>query len=470
MENLNMALLSSPSSSSSSYSSPKLVLGYSTYLKNPTATRQFSRTRALPFTLRNYRTVPHSSRISISAIAHSRSSTGPRRVSHDRRLGADYLLSISSSAGQQTSSVGVNPQPLPSPSPSSQFGSPLFWIGVGVGLSALFSWVATNLKKYAMQQALKTMMNQMTTQNNQFTNPAVSPGSPFPFPIPPASGPASSPAYQTPSTSGAAISPSSPTSSGSFDSNSSPRVTSQSAITVDVPATKVEATPVSDAKDESEIKKEPKKYAFVDVSPEETFTKSPFKGDEDISGAGSSQFAKEVSQNGAASNQGSTTSTASDGSKSTRPRLSVEALEKMMEDPTVQKMVYPYLPEEMRNPSTFKWMLQNPQYRQQLEDMLNNMSGSGEWDNRMMESLKNFDLSSPEVKQQFDQIGLTPEEVISKIMANPDVALAFQNPRVQQAIMDCSQNPLSISKYQNDKEVMDVFNKISELFPGVSGS
>ncbi|PKI77350.1 hypothetical protein CRG98_002295 [Punica granatum] len=140
-----------------------------------------------------------------------------------------------------------------------------------------------------------------------------------------------------------------------------------------------------------------------------------------------------------------------------------------MEDPTVQKMVYPHLPEEMRNPETFKWMLQNPQYRQQLEEMLNNMGGSTEWDGRMMDSLKNFDLSSPEVKQQFDQIGLTPEEVISKIMANPDVAMAFQNPRVQQAIMDCSQNPMSIAKYQNDKEVMDVFNKISELFPGVTG-
>lgn len=35
-----------------------------------------------------------------------------------------------------------------------------------------------------------------------------------------------------------------------------------------------------------------------------------------------------------------------------------------------------------------------------------------------------------------DQVGLTPEEVISKIMANPDVALAFQNPKVQAAIMD----------------------------------
>ncbi|CAA3013278.1 TIC 40, chloroplastic [Olea europaea subsp. europaea] len=79
---------------------------------------------------------------------------------------------------------------------------------------------------------------------------------------------------------------------------------------------------------------------------------------------------------------------------------------------------------------------------------------SPEWDNRLMDSSKNFDLSSPEIKQQFgefytlviillhmpvDQIGLTPEEVISKIMPNPDVAInamAFQNPRVQAAIKD----------------------------------
>lgn len=31
------------------------------------------------------------------------------------------------------------------------------------------------------------------------------------------------------------------------------------------------------------------------------------------------------------------------------------------------------------------------------------MGGSTEWDNRMMDSLKNFDLSSPEVKQQFGE-------------------------------------------------------------------
>lgn len=49
-------------------------------------------------------------------------------------------------------------------------------------------------------------------------------------------------------------------------------------------------------------------------------------------------------------------------------------------------------------------------------------------------SFLNIFLLSP------DQIGLSPEEVISKIMANPEVAMAFQNPRVQAAIMDVCSN------------------------------
>ncbi|WCJ25213.1 Protein TIC 40 chloroplastic [Euphorbia peplus] len=455
MENLNMALLSSSSSSSSS--SPKLIMGYPTSLTSP----QLSKPRVFPFSLRNYRIAPRNSSLSISAISR------PSRLVQNRRAAAERLASISSSTGQQTSSVGVNPIPVP-PS-SSQFGSPLFWVGVGVALSAVFSWAATYLKKYAMQQAMKTMMDQMNIQNNQSGNPAFPSGSPFPFPFPtpPPSGSASSSPFS--SASATTTFSSYPTSSPSSTTSPS-TAASKAQITVDVPAAEVETSPVTDSKDKTETQKEPKKYAFVDVSPEETFPKSPFSNDEVISETSSpnnTQFVQEVSQNGAASTQGPGTSEGSQSSQ--KAGLSVEALEKMMEDPTVQKMVYPYLPEEMRNPTTFKWMLQNPQYRQQLEDMLNNMAGSGEWDNRMMDSLKNFDLSSPEVKQQFDQIGLSPEEVISKIMANPDVAMAFQNPRVQQAIMDCSQNPLSIAKYQNDKEVMDVFNKISELFPGVTG-
>ncbi|KAG2703786.1 hypothetical protein I3760_06G153100 [Carya illinoinensis] len=372
----------------------------------------------------------------------------------EERVEVRPFASISSSRNQETSSVGVNPQPSAPPS-SSYVGSPLFWIGVGVGLSALFSWVATYLKKYAMQQAFKTLMGQMNSQNNQFNNASFSSGSPFPFPMP------STPGFST-----------SPT-----------PATSKPAVTVDVPATNVDAAPATVVKEETEVKEESKKLAFVDVSPEEAEQKSPYESFTDVTGTSSSKDTQtaemKVSENGAASKpmdgsqwlKSTGTSPGSEGSPSSRkPILSVEALEKMMEDPTVQKIVYPHLPEELRNPETFKWMLQNPQYRQQLEEMINNMMGeNGEWDKGLMDSFKDFNLNSPEVKQQFDQIGLSPEETLAKIMGDPELRLAFQNPRIQAAIMDCSQNPLSIAKYQNDKEVMDLFNKISQLFPGMSG-
>ena len=36
----------------------------------------------------------------------------------------------------------------------------------------------------------------------------------------------------------------------------------------------------------------------------------------------------------------------------------------------MQKLLYPYLPEGMRNPQTFEWMMSNPEYRIQLEQMM----------------------------------------------------------------------------------------------------
>ncbi|KAG2300360.1 hypothetical protein Bca52824_036832 [Brassica carinata] len=450
---------------SCSASSPKLLIGCnftSSSLKPPVG-----------FSRRSPKILLRCSKTSASAQSQSHSSRPDNAgeivvVKHKTKAFASIFFS---NRDKQTTSVASPSAAVPPPpSSSSTIGSPLFWIGVGVGLSALFSWVTSNLKKYAMQTAMKTMMNQMNTQNSQFNNPGFptgpGSGSPFPFPFPPQTSPTSSP-FQSPSQS--------------------------SGATVDVTATKVDRPPVykpqptptpptknievdkpSVVLEENKAKKEEKNYAFEDVSPEETTKESPFSNYAEVSEASApkeTRLFEDVLQNGAAPTNGATASEVfqSLGAGKGGPGLSVEALEKMMEDPTVQKMVYPHLPEEMRNPETFKWMLKNPQYRQQLQDMLNNMSGSGEWDKRMTDTLKNFDLNSPEVKQQFDQIGLTPEEVISKIMENPDVAMAFQNPRVQAALMECSENPMNIMKYQNDKEVMDVFNKISQLFPGMTG-
>lgn len=307
--------------------------------------------------------------------------------------------------------------------------------------------VAKRLKERAAQQLFQSVMSQQTFQNDQFSAAPFSPNSPFPF---------------------GAASPSSQTASSPTPITHRPTDASKPVVTLDVPSTEVETTLAGEVRDEAATA-DSNKFAFVDISPEDVPNKDAqySRGPSNSQSAENNYSEKKVSLNGTAVNQDRAFNEQSK-SRGQQSPLSVEALEKMMEDPTVQKMVYPYLPAEMRNPTSFKWMLQNPEYRKQLENMLNDMGGSSEWDGRMMESLKNFDLSSPEVKEQFDQIGLTPEEVISKIMANPEVAMAFQNPKVQAAIMDCSQNPLSIAKYQNDKEVMDVFNKISELFPGIS--
>lgn len=237
------------------------------------------------------------------------------------------------------------------------------------------------------------------------------------------------------------------------------------------------ATGSSEAADVAETSKPSKKFAFVDVSPEELQKQKELQSSlqtvdvkSDSTESETKGDTEQVPTNGAAFKPSEDSSTWTTESSKSGPMLSIDTIEKMMEDPAVQKMVYPYLPEEMRNPDSFKSMLQNPMYRQQLEDMLNNMGASpGQWDNRMVDHLKNFDLSSPEVRQQFAQVGMTPEEVVAKIMANPEVAVAFQNPKIQTAIMDCSQNPLNIVKYQNDQEVMDVFMKISQIFPQING-
>ncbi|KAL2635930.1 hypothetical protein R1flu_007409 [Riccia fluitans] len=359
------------------------------------------------------------------------------------------------SAPSTVESVGIGPSLQP-----YYFGGPLLWIGVGVGLAAVFSWAGNAFKRYAMQQMFKTMTSQSMGGGAGMPGmpgmpfggmPMPPPGSPFPYPMPTPTPPKTTAAAAPPvdTTVSPALQP-----SPSRAPTPAPEEPQKPGFTfTDVNQTLV----VEQQEAASRASQEQAAKAQDEAS-------KPFFTDPEV--VDSQRFGSRSGDAGASSNNAFPGA----GSGQKGNLFSVEALERMMEDPTVQKMVYPYLPEEMRNPATFKWMMQNPQYRQQLQDMLNSMGGDGAWDNRMSDMLKNFDLNSQEVKQQFDQIGLTPEEVVAKIMANPEVAVAFQNPKVQAAIMDCSQNPLNITKYQNDKEVMDVFNKISELFPGMTGT
>jgi hypothetical protein len=143
-------------------------------------------------------------------------------------------------------------------------------------------------------------------------------------------------------------------------------------------------------------------------------------------------------------------------------------MQEMLRNPQMQEMMYPYLPEMMRNPETFEMLLSNPMYKDQLKDIMRQMKAGGGADGAPGMGMP--DVNSPEVQEQFAAMGMTPQDAISKLMGDPELAMAFQNPKIQQAVMDCSSNPNNIMKYQNDPEIMQVFMKLATMFPGAAGA
>ncbi|KAJ9504666.1 hypothetical protein QJQ45_030360 [Haematococcus lacustris] len=138
-----------------------------------------------------------------------------------------------------------------------------------------------------------------------------------------------------------------------------------------------------------------------------------------------------------------------------------EMMEQMLRNPEMQKMLYPYLPEPMRNPASIEWMLNNPEVKKQMATLFEQQNMMSP---EMMGMMKNMDFSQDRVNKQFQDLGLKPEDVISKVMANPELASGFANPKVQAAIIDISANPMNIVKYQQDPEVMKVLEQVTTLF------
>ncbi|KAK3247644.1 Protein TIC 40, chloroplastic [Cymbomonas tetramitiformis] len=351
---------------------------------------------------------------------------------------------------------------------------PWMWVGVGVLISfgglKLMEFMRSkqqDIQAMAMQQMMKTMMNQSGMPPPPGGMPGAMPnapggmpfgGAPFGQPIPT---PPPPPAYTPPPT-------------PAYDTTAQPAPSSTPA---DIPketskeSTSTEKDAPADAVKEKKEKTAPKKSTvsmFEDIDPNAVEAKS----DTVDSGFADSEIIDDTQ------NQFDPSQWAASGAwppppggemppppPGGMPGMTIEMFEKMIEDPTMQQMIYPYLPEGMRNPDTFKWMLQNPEYRAQLEQMLQNGPAAG-----MPGGMPNMpDMNSPEMKQQFEQLGMEPQDVMQKIMGDPQVASAFQNPRIQAAIMDVSQNPNNMYKYTGDQEVMDLLFKINNMFPNAGG-
>ena len=155
--------------------------------------------------------------------------------------------------------------------------------------------------------------------------------------------------------------------------------------------------------------------------------------------------------------------------------VSFEMMEQMLDNPEMLKMLYPTLPEAFRSPEKVKWLLSQPGAKQQMEAML--AGGAAGMPPVTAEAIRNFDVNSPEVKAQFEQMGMTPEEMMTKVMSNPRLMELMMKPKVMAAIMDLQNNPANIQKYLNEPEVMNAFTELTALLgppgatmPGMPGN
>jgi len=370
--------------------------------------------------------------------------------------------------------------PVPPPPPPASSVPPWMWVSLGVllaggGMKALqmLGGAKQSMQDAAMQQMLKTMMAQAggpggAPPPSPFTPPMGTPPTwaPPPTPNPAAWAPTPPPSQVPPPPTPASV-PSPPKDSATAsDSNSSKSMhASNSATAEKSPVQKSSSSMFKDV-DPSNIAAAPKVEATESAVEAEVMADRYQPGE---TGRETAPGDDPWAAWGGAPPGANYAGMPSPGPGGMTGAFTLEMFEKMIDDPTMQGMLLPHLPEGMRDPATIKFMLENPMYRNMLEQSFEQMN-SGQMDPQMMERMKDFDVNNPEVKSQFDQLGVSPQDVMSKISENPEIAVAFQNPKIQAAIMDCSTNPMNISKYQNDPEVMQVFLKISTLFPGAGMS
>ena len=62
-----------------------------------------------------------------------------------------------------------------------------------------------------------------------------------------------------------------------------------------------------------------------------------------------------------------------------------------------------------------------------------------------------------------------PPELLSKLMSDPELMAAMQNPRVMAALQECMGNPAAFAKYQSDPEIQNLITKLSGLMGGGVG-
>ena len=377
------------------------------------------------------------------------------------------------------------PPPLAVAAPAAKSGWPAYvWFALGIGLTVVIQrilkfFTGGGLQRLMLQQMMKNMQNQGAGAGGFPAAGAGFPGgSPFGTApgagaggFPPFGAAAATPTPDPPSftTTAKPSTPPPPAASATAAAPTEPRTSTAPAGDASAGASTSEAASASvgasDApkKAPEAPKVEPKKGGFFqDVSETETQNEFVAKPVEETSQSAAADA--EVVGDGGATGGGA----GANAFGGTSPDAMMDMMESMMKDPNMRDYMLSSLPEGMRNPEMLDMMFKNPMMREQMKSMLANpdamkeMMQNGMPDMSTMPNMQN--MSAEDVKSHFDSLGMTQEQAIQAMYNDPELMSSMAKPKVQQAIMDVSQQPNNITKYADDPDIMKALTKMQQLF------
>ncbi|KAL3131614.1 hypothetical protein ABBQ38_007911 [Trebouxia sp. C0009 RCD-2024] len=114
----------------------------------------------------------------------------------------------------------------------------------------------------------------------------------------------------------------------------------------------------------------------------------------------------------------------------------------LLQDPEVCKLMYPFVPVNMRSPEGIQLLMSEPDVQDHLERML-------------QQALKgNIEVSEVlNVESSAQEAGIRPVELIQLVMADPELQKACEKPEVMSAVFQCAEDSSKMAEYEHDPDV-----------------
>eukprot|EP00892_Ulva_mutabilis_P002158 jgi/Ulvmu1/11943/UM082_0022.1 len=145
-------------------------------------------------------------------------------------------------------------------------------------------------------------------------------------------------------------------------------------------------------------------------------------------------------------------------------KLIENMLEMVVNNPELQKQMNKFLPENMRNESTWQWMASSPELRKQIAAQMAPNFNMSDFQN--MTGAAGNAAPNADMQQAMDDMksqGMDPNNIMSELMGDPEIMQIFMKPHVTEALMAIQKDPSVAVNYMSDPDVSKLMTKMMAI-------